>query len=192
MGALDEPLAMRRHRLNIDDYHRLGEAGILSPDARVELIEGELIDLAPIGSRHWAAVARLDRLLHDAVGDRAIVAVQTALRLAPHSEPQPDLALVRPRVDFYASALPTAADALLVVEVADTTQRFDRQVKLPLYARHGVPELWLVDLEGGVLLRCLRPVGDSYAEIEHLTAPRRVTIDALPGIAIAIDQVLGA
>lgn len=184
MGAIAEPLVLRRHRLSADEYQRLGSAGILAPDARVELIEGEVIDMAPIGSRHWSTVSLLDRLLQRAVADRAIVAVQSSLRLGQHSEPQPDLALFRPRADFYASALPVAADTLLIIEVADTTARYDREVKLPLYARHGIAELWIVDLEANLLRTFKTPRGDGYVEASDWPAPGLVAISALPGISI--------
>jgi Uma2 family endonuclease len=115
MGAVHEPPLLQRHRLTADEYQRLGRAQVLAPDARVELIDGEVIDMAPIGTRHWAVVSRLQRLLHDAVGHRAVIATQLSLRLGTHSEPQPDLALFKPRDDFYIGALPQADDAILLI-----------------------------------------------------------------------------
>lgn len=189
MGALDSPW-ITRHRLTVEEYHRMAEAGVLAPDARVELIEGEVIDMAPIGSRHWSVVNRLNRMLTLAAAERAIVSVQSSLRLGPRSEPQPDLALLKPRDDFYAHSLPAAADTLLVIEVADTTGAYDRQVKLPLYARHGVPELWIVDLEMAVLRVCRQPQGETYRDIETLAAPGLQPIAALPGVAIDLAGIL--
>jgi Uma2 family endonuclease len=145
----------------------------------VELIEGEVIDMAPTGSRHWSVVSRLSRILMLAVGERAIVATQSALRLGPRNEPQPDLAVLKPRDDFYAGALPAAADTLLVIEVADSTAAYDRQVKAPLYARHGVPELWIVDLDAGQLRFLRRPDGERYTDI---TATETPGLTALPGL----------
>jgi Uma2 family endonuclease len=191
MGALDSPW-ITRHRLTVEEYHRMAQAGVLAPDARVELIEGEVIDMAPIGSRHWSVVNRLNRMLTLAVGEQAIVSVQSPLRLGPRSEPQPDLTLLKPQNDFYAHSLPTTADTLLVVEVADTTGAYDRQVKLPLYARHGVPELWIVDLEMAVLRVCRQPAGETYREIETLAAPGLQAIAALPGVTIDLAGILPA
>lgn len=187
MGALDEPLLLRRHRVSADDYQRMGAAGVLGPEARVELIDGEVIDMAPIGSRHWAAVSRIDRLLHKAVRERAIVGTQTSFRLSPYSEPQPDIALFKPRDDFYSKALPTAADALLVIEVADTTARYDREIKLPLYARHGINELWIVDLDANLLRIFTEPRGDDYLRASGHASPGVTAIGALPGASVDLS-----
>jgi Uma2 family endonuclease len=123
-----------RHKLSVDDYHKLGEAGILDEDSRVELIEGELIDMAPIGPPHMMAVNRLNRLLVRAVGDLGIVSIQNPITLPPHSEPQPDIAVLRPGIDKRGAGLPGPADVLLLIEVADTTLAYDRGTKLQLYA----------------------------------------------------------
>ena len=191
MGAIDNPPLLTRHRLSVADYYRMGEAGIFAPDARVELIEGEVIDMAPIGTRHGSAVKRLVALLTSALGARVIVAVQDPLRLNELSEPEPDLMLLKPRADFYADAHPTAADVLLLIEVADTSARYDREIKLPLYARHGVPEVWLVDLEARLLRFYSQPAGDAYAQSSTSASPGRRSIAALPGIEIDLAQILG-
>src|SRR5690606_16285512 len=136
----------KRHRITADEYHRMAEVGLLAPDARVELIEGEIIEMAPIGKEHTSVVDQLTRLFVRAVGDDAIVRVQGSVRLGSISEPEPDLVLLRPRTDFYRNQFANAPDILLVIEVSDTTLRYDREVKVPLYARHGVPETWIVDL----------------------------------------------
>ena len=145
METLEEP-RITRHRLNVEQYHRMSEAGVFEPDARVELIEGEIIDMAPIGSRHFSAVSRLNRMLVEATGSRAVVSIQQSLRLDRFTEPEPDIAVLKPRDDFYAEALPTGADALLVIEVADSTIAFDLRTKARLYATHGVLTYWVVDL----------------------------------------------
>lgn len=189
MGAFDTSL-IRRHRLTVDEYHRMAEAGVLAPDARVELIEGEVIDMAPIGSRHWATVNRLAHLLHSATRGRAIVSTQSSLRLGPRNEPEPDIALLQPRDDYYAKALPTAADCLLVIEVADTTSAYDRQIKSPLYARHGIPELWIVDLDMGVLRFCRRPDAEGYADITGSETPGLTPLPGLPGVSVDLTGIL--
>src|SRR5690606_41478239 len=118
----------KRHRITADEYHRMAEVGLLAPDARVELIEGEIIERAPVGREHSSVVDQLNRLFVRAVGDDAIVRVQGSIRLGTLSEPEPDLVLLRPSPDFYRSRFATAADALLVIEVSDTTLRYDRDV----------------------------------------------------------------
>lgn len=153
-----------RHSITVEAFHRMGDAGILREDDRVELIEGEMIDMAPIGSRHAAVVAELTRRFVLGVGTQARVWVQNPIQLEATSEPQPDLALLRPREDRYATALPRVEDVLLIVEVADATLAYDRDVKLALYAKHGIPEVWLVDLEGRRLHVFLSPAEGTYRE----------------------------
>src|SRR5439155_445568 len=138
---------IQRYRFTTADYHRLAEAGILGEDDRVELIEGELIAMNPIGPRHVSSVNRLNRLLGRALGDAAIIQVQSPILLDDRSEPQPDLSLLQPHPDFYISSLPTPRDVILVIEVADSSDVYDRRIKAPLYARAGIPEYWLVRLE---------------------------------------------
>jgi len=191
MGAIDDTPLLTRHRLTVADYYRMGEAGVFAPNARVELIEGEVIDMAPIGTRHGSAVKRLNAMLAAAVGSRAVVSVQDPLRLGDLSEPEPDLMLLKPRADFYADAHPTAADVLLLIEVADTSARYDREIKLPLYARHGVPEVWIIDLEARLLCFHRAPAGDAYTEASTTASPGRTPIAALPGVEIDLAQILG-
>jgi Uma2 family endonuclease len=193
MGVIEEfpaELGVLRHRLTVQQYHRMAEAGVLAPDARVELIEGVIVDMAPIGSRHAAAVNKLTRALTAAVGVRAIVSVQNPLRLGERSEPQPDLALLRPRADFYAESAPTAADALLVIEVAQATAAYDRGVKVPLYAQHGVPEVWIVDLDFSLVRFFRSPQGDRYLDITATETPGPTPVALLPGVTVDLSGVL--
>jgi Uma2 family endonuclease len=140
------PVQAPHHKLTVEDYHRMGEAGILGEDDRVELIEGELIAMSPIGCLHAGTASRVSDWLMRQLSGRAIPWMQNPVRLSRHSEPQPDFALLRYRADYYTKSLPTAADVLLVVEIADSSVRADREVKAPLYARYGIPEYWLIDL----------------------------------------------
>jgi Uma2 family endonuclease len=190
MGLIDPPDVLNRHRLTVDQYYRMAETGVLAADARVELIEGEIVDMAPIGSRHGSTVKRLVQLLTEAVGKQAIVSVQDPVRLGLRSEPQPDLMLLAPREDFYASAHPTAADVLLLVEVSDTTARYDRGIKLQLYARHGVPEVWIVDLDNRVLRTFRGPKDDTYTEVMETAHPGLLSPQALPGVHIDASKLL--
>lgn len=185
--ATDRP---GRHRLTVGDFYRMAETGILGPDERVELIAGEIIDVPPPGSRHAGMVKHLARIFHAAVEDAAIVQVQDPLSLGEYSEPQPDIALLRFEADFYRSAHPHAGNTLLVVEIADTSLIYDRDVKMPLYARHGVPEAWLVDIERGVLTRYREPRADTYAQIDEPDLAAPVEIDALPGIRVDLAGVV--
>ena len=180
-----------RHRITVDEYYRMAEVGLLAHDARVELIEGEIIDMAPTGSRHAASVDRLAQLFQRNVGVRATVRVRGPVRLSATSEPQPDIALLRPRDDFYESNHPTALDTLLIIEVSDTTFRYDRQVKVPLYARHGVPEVWVVDLKDRLLHFFRAPAGGEYTDISSVSEPAEIEFAALPGCAIDLSGVLG-
>lgn len=178
-----------RHRWTVDEYHRMGEVGLLDPDIRVELIEGEIVEMAPIGDLHAAISNRLTRLLVMTVGERGIVAVGNPVRLSENSEPQPDFTVLRPRAG-YETRGPRPEDVMLAVEVSDTTLRRDRRVKLALYARAGIPEFWIVNLEPREVEIYRSPAGDTYASVER-KGPRDVTtIDALPGVTIAIGQIL--
>jgi Uma2 family endonuclease len=173
MSATTDGL-ISRHRLSVGDFQRMAEAGIFQEDDRVELIEGEIVDMTPIGSGHAGAVKRLSNLIKLAVGERAIVSTQDPIMLGEDSEPQPDLALLRPRDDFYADSHPGPEDILLIVEVADASLRYDTEVKLPLYARHGIPEAWLVDLVNKRLLIHRSPSPQGYGETRVAT-----TLDAM-------------
>ncbi len=188
---LERPEPVLRHRFDIDDYYRMADAGILSGEDRVELIEGEIVDMAPIGSAHGGTTTFLTSLVARLVADGEVLAsVQNPLRLDRHNEPQPDLMLLRPRADFYRSSHPTAADVLLLVEVADSSLAYDRGPKLALYARHGVPEVWIVDIGGRVVEVCSQPGPEGYAERSRVTEgvakPKLV-----PGLAIDVAALLG-
>jgi Uma2 family endonuclease len=177
----------RRHRFTADEYHRMGESGLFGEDDRVELIEGEIIEMTPIGSRHSGTVIRLNRLLGQAVGDRAILATQSPLRLDVASEPEPDVALLRPRDDFYTTSHPGPADVLLLVEVAEASLRFDREVKVPLYARHGIPAVWLVDLAGRELTAYQQPAGEGYLQQCVITDLAAVELPGLSDLAVDLS-----
>lgn len=187
MNAITSPV-FRRHRLTIADFLRMGEVGILGEDAAVELIEGDLIDMAPIGSRHAATVGRLTHLLVQAAGDRAIVWVQNPISLDENTMPQPDVALLKSRSDSYSSAHPRAEDVLLIIEVAETTLAYDVKVKLPLYARAGIPEAWLIDLEQGRITRYSDPHKDAYRRTE-LVSLAKVSLLALPGASVDLSTL---
>lgn len=160
-----------RRRIDVDAYYKMAEAAILKPDDRVELIGGEIFDMVPIGSGHASKTDRLTRLLARAAPEGAAhLGVQRPLRLDALHEPQPDLMLLKPRTDDYAGRHPNAADVLLLIEVSETSLAFDRGTKLPLYAKFGVPEVWIVDLKGAAIEVYRQPAGEAYAVHERLTS----------------------
>ena len=168
----------------------MGEMGLFRPEERIELIEGELISTAPIGGPHMRAVDILNRALNLAVGPSVRVSVQNPLSLPPDSEPQPDLMLLRPEC-WQRAAVPTPGDVLLVVEVADTTLTYDRDVKLPLYARHGVPEVWLVDVQARSLRQYREPTPQGYRIMLDAAATDTIAPQLLPQVAIKLAEVFG-
>src|SRR5688572_4769586 len=187
MNAMTES-GVTKHRLTVDDYYRMAEVGVLAPDARVELIDGEIVDMPPIGSPHSGTSMWLNRQLHSTVGDRAIVALQsTTLILGSYSAPQPDLMLLRPRADCYRRSNPTANDVLLIVEVSQSTLPYDRKIKAPLYSRHGIPEMWIVNLRDRELLCMRQPRLNDYAELETIKAPGLVPISTLGELRVDLS-----
>ncbi len=181
-------LPVTRHRFTVEDYQQMGDAGILGEDDRVELIAGEIVDMSPIRPRHAACVNRSTRLLSRHVGDAGWVSVQNPVRLGDHDEPQPDLMVLRLGPD-YDRSLPTPADVLLLIEVADTSLSYDRRVKIPMYARAGIAEVWLVDLKGQVVLRYAEPHEGAYRRTERVGRGQRLTALNLPGLEIAVDDL---
>jgi len=182
----------QRHRITVHDYHRMAEVGVLAPDARVELIEGEIIDMAPIGKDHQSIVDQLTRTLVRAVGDHAIVRVHGSIRLSQWSEPEPDLVLLAPRADFYRAEFASGVDTLLVIEVSDSTLRYDRDDKVPLYARHGVREVWIVDVQGDTLLVYGDLRDGKYERHAALERPAKVPVTQLPGVTLDLAALFAA
>jgi Uma2 family endonuclease len=175
----------------VDDYYRMAEARILKPEDRVELIEGEVVEMSPIGNRHAGCVNRATDLFTSLFRGRAIVTVQNPLRLNEYNELQPDLILAKPRSDFYAAEHPTAADIFLAVEIADTTLHKDRMVKVPIYARLGVPEVWIADLQHDRILIFRNASGATYETTLTLQHGDALSVEAFPEIAFGVDLLLG-
>ncbi len=175
MNAVPHPV--RRHALSVAEYERMVGAGVFEDGTRVELIEGELFDMAPIGPDHQSIVDLLTEAFVFALGRRAIVRVQGPIVLGDLSAPEPDIALLRRRANFYADAHPRAPDVLLAVEVADSSLAHDRDVKLPTYARYDVPEVWLIDVTGKRLT--------VYGDLDRGEYRRRDELDSLGPLAPA-------
>ncbi len=169
----------------------MGEVGILNPGDRLELLEGEIYEMSPIGSPHAACVDTLAYLLHELANRRYVVRVQNPVRLNDLSEPQPDVALVRWRDDFYRQAHPTPADVLLLIEVADSTVETDRSFKLPLYAKAGVPEVWIVNLPDEVLEIYAGPKGGAYQLTRTHGRGDTAQSETVAGLSVNISEVLG-
>ena len=178
------------HPITVEEYYDMDRTGLLEPDARVELIEGEVVHMPPIGSPHASAVAFLDHLLDRALADRAGVRGQLPVRLDNFSEPVPDVAIVKPRADRYSLSHPTAADVLLIVEVSYSTLRYDSNVKVPLYARHGIPEVWIVDLKHNKLWTYRSPSEGRYNETASTADPGTVAVPGVPGVAVDLSELL--
>jgi Uma2 family endonuclease len=177
----------RRHRISVEHYYRMAEAGLFAPDERVELIDGEVVDMPPMGTRHAAQLSHLVDLLSAAIGERGMVRVQLPLRLDDASEPQPDIAIVLPRSDYYEHRHPGGADTLLAIEISDTTLEFDRDVKAPLYVQCGVPECWVLDIRASRLLRFRQSAGREIALTESEFGA--IAIAALPGVTVNLEPL---
>ena len=182
-----------RRRFTVREYERMIEAGILAEDDRVELIEGDILTMAPIGPRHAACVRRLNALLMASpVKDQFVVSIQDPISLpGAASEPQPDIALLVPPLSRYTERHAGAGDVLLLIEVADTSAADDRSRKLPLYALAGISEVWLIDL-ANLAVECYRsPSSAGYADVRRFGQNDTITPQALPQLAIRADQIIG-
>ncbi|WP_338825228.1 hypothetical protein MHOCP_07630 [Moorella humiferrea] len=179
-----------RRRFTVDEYYQMAYAGILGEDDRVELIEGEIIEMVPIGVKHAACVRRLDRIFNNLVGDKALVDTQNPLRIDEYSEPQPDLMLLKPREDYYGTFHPRPEDVLLLIEVADSSVTYDREVKINLYARAGINEVWLIELQAQQITVYRQPSSNSYKEIKEYGRDDSIAPVAFPGMNISVRDIL--
>lgn len=184
--SLDVGIDIQRRLFTVVEYERMVQAGILAEDDRVELLDGEIVEMSPPGSAHAACVSRLNALFHDLFKGRAIVRVQDPIRLDSYSAPQPDLAVLKARDDFYSNAHPGPSDVIMLVEVADSSLKLDREIKLALYARAGIREAWLVDLIGQRVEVFTAPQPIGYQS--HAVAVRG---DCLSSAAVGADVLVG-
>jgi Uma2 family endonuclease len=179
-----------RRLFTIHDYHRMVESGILDEDDRVELLDGEIVQMTAVGARHAAAVKGLNQILGERLGGRAIIGVQDPVILDDLSEPEPDLSICAPDDRLYAAGHPRPADVYFLIEVADATLRYDRQRKIPRYAAVGVSETWLVDLQQNVIEVCRAPGADGYTERIICGIGETMSPSMFPDVTIAVDDVL--
>ena len=179
-------------RFNVDEYYAMAEAGILARDERVELIDGEIITMSPIGNPHGAGVDRATDLIVPLVTGRAIVRVQAHVRLADDCQPEPDLMLLARRDDFYSTEAPGPADVLLLIEVADSSLSYDRNRKLPLYALYAIPEVWIENIPDRAIEAYSNPVNGEYTESRTYRPGETISPTAFPDVVLPVSQLIGA
>ena len=184
-------IEVRRHSFTVDEFAKMGEAGIFTEDDRVELIDGEIREMAPIGSLHAGVVNRLNARLVELLGRSAIVGVQNPLQLDLHNEPQPDFSILAPRDDYYTAGHPNPGDTLLVIEVADSSLAYDLHEKAPRYARSMVPEMWVVDLEAEVVRVFTQPGPSGYANVRVMARGAAIASTSVEGLRLDVDEVFG-
>jgi Uma2 family endonuclease len=182
---------LKRRLFDVDEYHRMAEVGILKREDRVELIDGEIIEMTPIGAPHICCVMFLTDIFVRRLQGRAMVSPQSSVRLHRRTEPEPDIALLRPPLARYRKAIPAADDVFLVVEVADTSQYRDRVVKLPRYAAAAIPEVWIVDVDASVVEVHRRPLATGYGDVRTARRGDRVAPEAFPDVILSVDEILG-
>jgi len=183
-----EPAIVRR-KITVEEYEVMYEAGVFKPDERLELINGEILKVAPMNAPHISYVIRLSRIFTERLTKRAIVSTQLPIVINEESEPEPDISILRWRSDDYFSGKPKAQDVYLLIEVASASLLFDRRVKLPLYARVGVPEVWIVNVQARQLEVYRTPKGEDYAERQILQPTDRISLLAFPDVEIPLSEV---
>lgn len=189
MSAVFTP---QRRLIDVEQFHRMGEAGIIRPEERVELIEGEILTMSPIGSRHAHTVSELTRLLHECLPHEAgVVHGQAPVILSRFSEPQPDLLILRPRDGGYWAATPRPTDVLCLIEVSDTTLVFDRTRKLALYAQAGICEVWILDIQGRRLHLHREASDTGYTKALTLQPDSAAAPASLPSLNLPWSKALG-
>ena len=182
---------VHRHLFTVDDFARMGEAGIFTANDRVELIDGEVRTMNPIGPPHAWIVNRLMRLLITRLADTAYVSSQNPIRLGPHTEPQPDVVVARQRGSAYREQHPEAGDVLLVIEVADSSLLYDRLEKAPRYGQAGIPEMWIVDVAAKTVTVYTGPGPDGYSRERIVSGGETVTSTAVAGLRLPVDEMFG-
>jgi Uma2 family endonuclease len=178
-----------RKQFTVDDFARMREAGILTEDDRVELLDGEIYVMSPIGPLHVAIVNKLNKILNKSVGDQGIISVQNPIRLDRLGEPQPDIAVLNPRDDFYTQALATTDDILLVIEVSDTTLEYDREQKLPRYAEAQIGEVWIIDAGAQVIEQYTEPLQGVYVQLHKVLFGNTITATKINGLSFSTDRI---
>ena len=183
-------VSLTRHRFTVDEYHKMAEVGLVTEDDLVELIDGDIIDMPPIGPGHASSVDRLGDRFRTWLGGAVIIRSQNPVRIGPRTEPEPDIVVVPRRDDYYATGHPTPADVLLLVEVADSSLDYDRNTKIPLYAEAGIVEYWIVNLVDDLILVYRDPGPAGYGVVQVLRRGDTIRPLAFPDVEIAVSDVL--
>ena len=179
-----------KHRFTVEQYYKMAEVGILDVEQRTELIEGEVIEMSPIGAKHAACLSKLADVLRDRTRNKALVRQQNPIHMGDRSEPQPDIAVVKERQNYYLESHPIPTEIFLLIEVADSTLKYDRDVKVPLYAKAGIPELWIANLEAQVFETYRQPSETGYQHVQIYGKGEVINLLMLPDVAIAIDEIM--
>lgn len=182
---------LQKRLINIDEYHRMAEVGILGPNDRVELILGEILHMSPIGNPHNSVVNRITTLFVPAFLTKAIVQIQGPIQIGNLSEPEPDILICKPKENFYSDQKPRPGDTFLIIEVADSTLNYDKNIKLPLYAESGILEYWIVDLNERQILKYALPERNQYKKMEIATVEDSIYCNSFPEIVFSVKDMLG-
>jgi Uma2 family endonuclease len=185
-------MVITRHRFSSKDYHQMIEVGILGEDDRVELIDGEIVAMAAIGSRHSGSTNKSNTFFSSKLSERALISVQNPIALEDGTEPEPDIALLQRTDHFYAAQHPTPADIFFILEIADTSFLYDKEVKLLKYARAGIAEAWLLNLTRNEILACRIPSANGYQDIQTLERGQSLRLLAFPDVTVSVDDLLAA
>jgi len=185
------PAAATKHLYTVDDYYHMAEAGAFIENNNVELIEGEIIDMVPMGCYHAWCITVLTRFFNKHIPDKNPIHVQTPLRIDNHTELEPDVFILKPSSDDYKNHHPVPEDVLLLIEVSQSTIQFDTNVKSPIYAKSGIPELWLIDLEAEQVLRYLYPVKGKFTQQEIFVVGESLSPSAFPEVLLTVNDILG-
>jgi len=180
-----------RYRFTVEEYRRMGEANVFLSGVRVELIEGEIVDISPIGKRHAARVEALDELLRERLRRTVNIRVQSSVQLDDHSEPEPDISVLKRRDDFYEHELPKPEDVLLLIEVSDTTLEYDSKVKVPLYAHSGIPEVWIINLKDERVEMFAAPSGGAYQTTATFSRDEEIQSNSLAALRLKVAEIFG-
>lgn len=180
------------HKFTTEQYQLMGKAGIFHPEARLELIDGEIVIMSPIGLKHAVTINRLNRFLVQGIREQGIVSIQNSFRISQYSEPEPDIAILKHRDDFYAGKFPSSEDILLIIEVADSSLKYDQTTKLSLYAEQNIPEYWIVNLERNILEVYRQPQNKSYLK-QSLIDTDGITFApiAFPEMTMTLKEIYG-
>lgn len=179
-----------RRKIKVSDYHRMFETGILTIQDKVELINGEIIEMSPSGSLHAAIVDRISNFLMQSLGNQVIVRTQSPVQISELSLPEPDISVLKPVKDFYAELHPQAQDIYLIIEVADTSYRYDKEIKLPVYAKAGIPEYWIINIERKEIEAHRAPHNEVFSKVDIIQLDQKLTFQAFD-LEIKAPSLLG-